>query len=51
MAQGGTVISDFIGMKDEKIGFNFSNLSGFEDRKLKHLLVCNGIFFGLMIRN
>lgn len=45
MVQGGTIISNFIGMKEEMIGVDFSNFSECEGRKLKHLLISNKIFF------
>ena len=51
LVQGGTVISSFTGMKEEKIGVDFSNFYGCEGRKLKHQLIYTGTFFVLMNRN
>lgn len=36
---GETVISNLIGMKEEGIGLDFSIISGYEGRKLTHLLI------------
>ena len=42
---GETAISNFIGMKKERIGLVFSIISGYEGRKLTHLLILMIFFF------